>query len=147
MNKLLSRCIAFAATKHADQIDKSGQPYILHPLRVMSFLKDDDDVELKCIAVLHDVVEDTDTTYEELVKLGCTARIILGVKVLTRLPGQTEAEYQDRILRNPDAMKVKLCDLRHNMDLRRLKGITEKDMLRLQKYAALYHTIKEKLAQ
>lgn len=145
MSQLLSKCIAFAAMKHADQLDKSGQPYILHPLRVMSFLEESD-IERKCIAVLHDVIEDTDATYDDLRALGCSSRIIVGVRTLTKNPGETEEHYLAGILCLRDAMYVKLADLRHNMDLRRLKGVTDKDLARMAKYAKMYHTIKLKLS-
>jgi len=131
--ELLGKVLLLATTAHAGQFDRGGNPYILHPLKVMHYLKSDDE-ELQCIALLHDVIEDTSTTWEDLRAIGCTDRIIAAVEALTKMPGQTYDEYKQRVFANTDAMKVKLCDLRHNTDIRRLKGISEKDILRLEKY-------------
>lgn len=139
---MLANAIALASEKHKGQFDKGGMPYILHPLRVMHYLKSDD-LELMAIAVLHDVIEDTDVTFEDLKNLGMSERVIAGVKALTKIPGQTPEEYLAVIKDNIDAIKVKLADLRHNMDARRLKGVTEKDRARLDKYAKMYYALKD----
>lgn len=141
MKTLLANAIALASEKHKGQFDKGGMPYILHPLKVMHYLKSDD-LELMAMAVLHDVVEDTDVTFQDLRELGMSERVIVGVKALTKMPGQTPEEYLAGIKANPDAIKVKLADLRHNMDARRLKGVTEKDRARLDKYAKMYWELK-----
>ena len=142
--QMLSNAIVIATNAHEGQFDRGGNPYILHALKVMHYLKSDDE-ELQCIAVLHDVIEDTKTTYAELRNAGMSDRVINGVEALTKLPGQTLSEYKARVFDNEDAMKVKLCDLRHNSDIRRLKGVTEKDLLRMQKYHEFYTEIKEQL--
>jgi (p)ppGpp synthase/HD superfamily hydrolase len=142
--KMLNSALVLATNAHADQFDRVGKPYILHVLKVMHYLKSDDE-ELQCIAVLHDIVEDTKTTYSELRSAGMSERVISAVKALTKLPGQTLDEYKEGVFANRDAMLVKLCDLRHNSDIRRLKGITEKDLERMQKYHQFYLEIKERL--
>jgi (p)ppGpp synthase/HD superfamily hydrolase len=142
--KMLNSALVLATNAHADQFDRGGKPYILHVLKVMHYLKSDDE-ELQCIAVLHDIVEDTKTTYSELRSAGMSERVISAVKALTKLPGQTLDEYKEGVFANRDAMLVKLCDLRHNSDIRRLKGITEKDLERMQKYHQFYLEIKERL--
>jgi len=142
MKTLLANAIALCATKHVNQFDKGGIPYAMHPLKVMHYLKSDD-MELMAMAVLHDVVEDTDVTFADLRELGMSERVIVGVKALTKMPGQTPSEYLAGIKANPDAVKVKLADLRHNMDARRLKGVTEKDRARLDKYAKMYWELKD----
>jgi len=139
---MLAKAIALCATKHVNQFDKGGIPYAMHPLKVMHYLKSDD-MELMAMAVLHDVVEDTDVTFADLRELGMSERVIVGVKALTKMPGQTPSEYLAGIKANPDAVKVKLADLRHNMDARRLKGVTEKDRARLDKYAKMYWELKD----
>ncbi len=144
--ELLSKAILIATNAHANQFDKGGNPYILHPLRVMSFLKDADE-ELQCIAVLHDAVEDTSITWKDLIEAGMTERIIYALKLLTKLPGQTLDEYKAGVLSSVDAMKVKMCDLRHNTDIRRLKGVSEKDIARMAKYHMFYMEIKSSLEQ
>lgn len=131
--KQLAIAIALAATRHQDQFDKAGVPYILHVLKVMHYVKSDD-LEVLMIAVLHDIAEDTDTTYQELRELGFSERVIAGIKAMTKVKGQTHDEYLAGILANVDAILVKMADLRHNSDIRRLKGVTEKDIKRIAKY-------------
>ena len=142
--QMLSTAILLATNAHAGQFDKGGNPYILHPLTVMHKLKTTDE-ELQCIAILHDVVEDTDTTWEDLAKAGMSDRVIVGVAALTKQRGETYKDYKQKVLANKDAMLVKLEDLRTNSDLRRLKGISEKDIARTAKYMQFYSEILEKL--
>lgn len=139
MNKgeLLNKMLVLATTRHAGQFDRGGNPYILHPLKVMYYLKSNDE-ELQCIALAHDLVEDTDTTYDELRSMGFTNRVIEGIAALTKLPGESYDQYKERVKANPDAIKVKMADLRHNTDIRRLKGVTEKDLARVEKYQRFY---------
>ena len=142
--EMLDRMLVLATNAHHGQFDRGGRPYILHPLRVMSFLKTDDE-ELQCIALGHDVVEDTKTTYADLRAAGMTERVIEGIRVLTKVPGETYDEYKARVFDSRDAMMVKLCDLRHNTDIRRLKGVTDKDIARMAKYHAFYMEIQARL--
>ena len=142
---MLGKMIVIATAAHKDQYDKGGVPYILHPLKVMHYLKTDD-VELMCIAVGHDVYEDSDITSADLRDEGISERVIQGIYAMSKRPGQTYKEYKRSVFGNVDAMKVKLCDLRHNSDIRRLKGVGPKDTARLDKYSKFYTEIKEKLA-
>lgn len=142
--KLLDTMLVIATNAHAGTFDRGGSPYILHPLRVMSFLKTDDE-ELMCIALGHDVIEDTSVTYRDLLNAGMTERIVVGIQALTKIPGETIDEYKARVFANPDAMRVKMCDLRHNSDIRRLKGVTEKDIARMAKYHLFYMELKARL--
>jgi (p)ppGpp synthase/HD superfamily hydrolase len=142
MKHLLANAIALAAEKHKGQFDRAGMPYILHPLKVMHYLKNDEDLELMAIAVLHDVVEDCGVTFDDLRNIGMTERVIAGDRALTKMPGQSPEEYLDGIKANPDAIKVKLADLRHNMDARRLKGVSDKDQARMDKYCKMYQELK-----
>lgn len=145
MKQMLNTAIVLAATHHDGQFDKQGMPYIMHVMKVMHYVKTDDE-ELNCIAVLHDIVEDTNVTIEDLTDAGMTQRVTDAVRLLSKIrPGETNEEYLAGILSNRDAMMVKRADLRHNMDIRRLKGISEKDMKRLEKYAKMYTRIEEEL--
>ncbi len=135
--EMLSAMILLATNAHAGQFDKGGQPYILHPLKVMHYLKSKDE-ELQCIAVGHDVVEDTQTTFVDLKNAGMSDRVIEGIRALTKMPGETLDEYKARVFANEDAMRVKMSDLRHNSDIRRLKGVTDKDIARMAKYHQFY---------
>ena len=140
--EMLSVMLVIATNAHNGQFDRSGKPYILHPLKVMHYLKTEDE-ELQCIAIGHDLLEDTDVTIASLREAGISERVIVGIQALTKMPGETPDEYKARVKANADAIKVKMCDLRHNSDIRRLKGITEKDIQRTIKYQEFYKELRE----
>jgi len=141
---MLNAAIAFAAEKHDGQYDKQGQPYILHTMKVQYLLKSEDE-ELNCIAILHDILEDTDTTVDDLFKVGISKRVVDAVCLLTKAKGVEYKDYLTLIATNRDAIRVKMADIRHNMDLRRLKGVTEKDLKRMEKYIHAYNFLKNTL--
>lgn len=142
--ELLGKMVVLAANAHAGQFDKGGAPYILHCMQVMNNLGTDDE-ELQCIALGHDIIEDTKTTYHDLEDAGFTPRIIEGIRAMTKLPGQTHDEYRAQIIANKDSILVKMADLQHNSDIRRLKGISEKDIERMAKYHRFYLELKSKV--
>lgn len=142
--EMLGRMLVLATNAHAGQFDRGGNPYILHPLKVMHYLKTTDE-ELMCMALGHDVVEDTGVTFQELREAGMSERVIEGIRSLTKMPGQTYEEYKQGVFANVDAMRVKMADLRHNTDIRRLKGVTEKDIARMAKYHQFFVEIKARL--
>lgn len=142
--ELLGKMVVMAANAHAGQFDKGGAPYILHCMQVMNNLGTDDE-ELQCIALGHDIIEDTKTTYSDLEEAGFTSRIIEGIRAMTKLPGQTHDEYRAQISANKDSILVKMADLQHNSDIRRLKGISEKDIERMAKYHRFYLELKSKI--
>jgi len=144
--EMLNKMLVIATNAHAGQYDRGGAPYILHPLTVMNYLKTDDE-ELQCIAVGHDVIEDTNVTYQDLKEAGISARVRAGIQALTKVPGETYEEYKEKVFANHDAMKVKRCDLRHNTDVRRLKGVTSKDLDRMAKYHRFYLEIEQRLSE
>ena len=130
----LERAIQIAAQAHAGQVDKAGQPYILHPLRVM--LRVDGDHE-RIAAVLHDVVEDSDVTVAQLEAEDFPPEVLDAVRALTKLPGETRIDAAARAARNPVALVVKLADNAENMDLSRIASPTAKDHARLEEYRAV----------
>lgn len=142
--EMLSKAIHIATNAHHLQFDKGGKPYILHCFRVMNYL-DTDDEELQCMALLHDVAEDTKITFQEMSEAGMTERVIAALRLVTKMPGQTYDEYKTGVLSSTDAMLVKKADLTDNSDIRRLKGITEKDIERTVKYQRFYMEIEAKL--
>lgn len=142
--ELLDKFIVHATNAHAGQFDKGGKPYILHVLTVLYGVMNEDE-EIQCIAVGHDLFEDTKTTVEDLVELGATERIIMGILALTKQNGESYKAYKKKVLDNTDAMIVKLQDLKHNSDITRLKGVTEKDIARMAKYMAFYTEIEAAL--
>ena len=127
----LEKAIIFATRKHAGQVDKAGQPYILHPLRLMLKMKTE---EQQIIAVLHDILEDTDATVVDLISLGFSPNIIDAIQALTRHEGESRIEAAWRAVRNPLAREVKLADVTDNMDISRIHQPTERDYLRLREY-------------
>ncbi len=142
--EMLDKALLIATNAHHGQFDKGGNPYILHPIKVMHYLKTDDE-ELMCMALLHDVVEDCNVTYIDLEKQGMSSRVIAAIKCLTKQRGQSYEEYKDAVVSSYDAMRVKMADLRHNTDIRRLKGVTEKDIARIAKYQTFYMELKARV--
>ena len=139
----LSKMIALNATEFDGVFDKSGNPYILHLMKVMHYTKSSD-LEILQIAVGHDLIEDRKgITYSLLATMGFSARVINGIRCLTKVPGESHDEYLAKVKSNPDAILVKLADLRHNSDIRRLKGTTEKDVARMKKYHEMYIELKD----
>ncbi len=131
--RLLERAIALAVANHAGQSDKSGAPYILHPLRMMARMKTP---EAMMAAVLHDVVEDTDTTLADLRAEGLPESVIAAVDAVSRRENETYEEFVSRAGADPLAREVKIADLEDNMNLLRLgkSGLSEKDVERLNRY-------------
>ena len=127
----LERAISIAAEAHAGQLDKAGQPYILHPLRVMLRVSTDDE---RIAAVLHDVVEDTSVTLEQLANEGFSNSVLSAVQALTKMPGENRIEAAVRAAGNPLARTVKLADNAENMDLSRISAPSERDLARLKEY-------------
>jgi len=129
---MLDKAISIATKSHQGQIDKAGQPYILHPLRVMFSRKNETE---RICAVLHDVIEDTDITLDYLRREGFSEEILIALDALTRRDSETYDEFIDRIINNNIASHVKLADLCDNMDILRIKNPTKKDYERIEKYS------------
>lgn len=137
-NFTLGRAIDIAKKAHIGQVDKAAEPYINHPLAVMEQLEGD---EAKTVGVLHDVVEDTDVTFEDLEKMGCPSTIITALRLVTHTKDYkgTEKEYMKKIQKIADsgnqlAIDVKWADLTNNSDISRLPHPKERDFQRLEKY-------------
>lgn len=130
----LERAIEIAANAHAGQFDKAGQPYILHPLRVMLRVTS---AHERMAAVLHDVVEDTPVSLQQLVAEGFAPEVIAAVEALTKHPGESRIDAARRAAADPVARQVKLADNAENMDLSRIENPTERDFARLEEYKAV----------
>ena len=128
---LTKRAILFAFDAHRGQYDKSGLPYITHPLHVAESMETEDEC---VVALLHDVLEDTDITIEDLTRIGISDRQIAALKLLCHDDSVPYLEYVQAIRVDPIARKVKLADLHHNSDLTRLNVITIQDIERVEKY-------------
>ncbi len=131
MEKLETIAKQIAVKAHQGQLDKADQPYITHPEFVASQVTGD---EAKAVAWLHDVVEDTSVTFDDLRAAGLSEAVIAGVNAITKREDENYETYLERVAANPLAKAVKLADLRHNMDTSRLKVITDKTRTRLEKY-------------
>jgi (p)ppGpp synthase/HD superfamily hydrolase len=128
---LLEKAIEIAVRAHAGQKGKDGSPYILHPLRVMGRMGRDEE---RMAAVLHDVVEDSEVTLEELREAGFPEVVLEAVRLMTHEEGISYDDYVARLKPNAMARRIKVADLEDNSDIRRLSGIEERDLERLRKY-------------
>lgn len=139
--KLRERAMQIAIKVHSEQLDKGGKNYIYHPVRVMENCKSDDE---KIVALLHDTIEDGDITAEYLLMQGFPQYIVDAVLSVTRNNGENYFDFIRRCKTNPIGRKVKLADLKDNMDITRLKELTDKDIERLRKYHKAYKMLTEK---
>ena len=138
--ELLEKAIAIAVNAHQGQKDRYNSPYILHPLRVMARL---DSATEKIVGILHDVVEDTDWTFDQLSREGFPATILSALECVTKKEGEEYEAFVKRSARDPVARRVKLADLEDNMDLRRMPQATDQDLPRLQKYVKAWRFLKK----
>ena len=127
----LERAIEIAARTHAGQVDKGGAPYILHPLRVMLRVAPG---AQQIVAVLHDVVEDSEVTFEDLEREGFSAEVISGLRAVTKVEGESYENFVARAALDPVGKVVKLADLMENSDLSRIPEPSQKDLERVAKY-------------
>lgn len=116
---------------HKDQVDKSGLPYVFHPFHLAEQMQDE---ATTVVALLHDVAEDTDMTLEQIAEYGFGEEVMTALALLTHAKEVPYMEYVRAIKPNPIARAVKLADLRHNSDLSRMDEVTEKTLLRREKY-------------
>ncbi|CAM3997190.1 GTP pyrophosphokinase [Vibrio aerogenes CECT 7868] len=127
----LDMAIQIATQAHSGQFDKGGQPYILHPLRVMFQF---DSEKERIVAVLHDVIEDSNITLNEIKGNGFSDEIIEALDCLSRRQDENYDEFIDRVLTNQLACMIKIEDIKDNLNVTRLNNIKEKDLKRLYKY-------------
>jgi guanosine-3',5'-bis(diphosphate) 3'-pyrophosphohydrolase len=138
--EMLAKAILIATTAHAGQFDKGGNPYILHPLTVMYNMRQQGfDIETQCIAVLHDTMEDNkDWTESRLAEEGMSKEVIDGLILMRHDAGVDYFAYIEDMKHNIRTLRVKKGDIEHNFDIRRLKGLRQKDFARLEKYSKAY---------
>lgn len=125
---------------HKNQVDKSGMPYVFHPFHLAEQMKDE---ETTIVALLHDVIEDTDYTFDDLKSIGFDDVIINALKLMTHDESVPYMEYVTEIKTNPIARAVKLADLHHNSDLSRLDVIDESALKRKEKYTEAIKLLEE----
>ena len=124
--------LALCFSAHKDQVDKSGLPYVFHPFHLAEQMESEDEV---CVALLHDVMEDTELTACDLRAAGMNETVMDALLLMTHDPAMPYMDYVARLAPNPIARKVKLADLRHNSDASRLDVVGERDLARAAKYA------------
>ena len=129
---LTKKALTISFTAHKDQVDKSGLPYIAHPIHLAEQMTEE---VTCCVALLHDVVEDTPITFEDLEEEGFYPEIIEALKLLTHDDDVKYEDYVAEIKKNPIAKKVKIADIKHNSDESRLDIIIIKDIARRNKYS------------
>ena len=133
------KALDLASWKHRDQKDKAGKPYFGHIARVSNACKTP---QAKIVALLHDIIEDTDVTPEQMEELGFPEYIIKAVLCLTHKEGESYEDYVKRAAKNPIAREVKIADLEDNMDVSRLEKVSEKDLVRMDKYLRAWKYLK-----
>lgn len=116
---------------HKDQVDKSGMPYVFHPFHLAEQMKDEDTT---IVALLHDVVEDTAYTIEDIRAMGFNGNVLEALALLTHDPAVPYMDYVAGLKHNPIARSVKLADLEHNSDVTRTDVIDERTIRRCEKY-------------
>ncbi|OFA09049.1 HD domain-containing protein [Duganella phyllosphaerae] len=131
LQTLVERAIAIAEQQHAGQVDKAGRPYIAHPLRVMKAMSNDAE---RIVAILHDVIEDTDLTLNQLAAEGFPGYVLEALDSVTRRAGETYEAFVARAAKNPIGRRVKYADLQDNADLARIAAPTAADLARTEKY-------------
>lgn len=131
MSKLIETSLGIAVRAYSGKVDKAGKEYILHPLRVMS--KMDTDCE-RATAILHDVIEESDFTKEDLIKAGIPSDVVEAVVCISKKKGEAYGDFIKRVAHNEMARKVKIADLEDNLDVLRLDEITDDDVKRIKKY-------------
>lgn len=130
---VIETAIMWAIRAHQGQRDKAGAPYILHPFAVVSLLYNPTPEEI-ATAILHDVIEDSDVSLENLRTAGIPEVVLDAVEAITKRDGEDYSDYLSRVAANPIARRVKLADLTHNSQVSRIPNPTDKDFARISKY-------------
>ena len=125
---------------HKEQVDKSGLPYVFHPFHLAEQMSNENTT---VVALLHDVVEDSDYTFADLQELGFSESVLAALRLLTHDESVPYMDYVAAIKKNPVARAVKLADLRHNSNLSRVDEVTEKTLARREKYLAAIRLLEE----
>lgn len=135
---LIEKSLEIALQAYSGKTDKAGRPYILHPLRLMAKMETDDE---RSVALLHDVIEDSEFTAIPLREAGIPLRIVVAVQCLTKLDGESYEQFIQRVLTNKLAVKIKMADIQDNLDVLRLDKLTDDDLERVRKYHAAWKVL------
>jgi len=136
----VNKMLELVYERHANQYDKGGAPYVYHAhavywiLRTKFGITPSVDPDLCCTALGHDLIEDTDLSTQDLIDMGFSLRVVDGILTLTKYPLEGIGPYLERIKEDAGLIKIKICDLEHNMDLSRIASPTQKDLDRVEVY-------------
>ena len=136
----LEKALQIALKAHEGQKDKAGSPYILHPLRLMLAMDSESE---RIVAVLHDVLEDSPFTANQLRSQGFSDEIIVALECLTRGEGESYRDFIERAKSNALARRVKMADIEDNMNIRRISDLTDQDLKRLGRYHRAWRTLSD----
>jgi (p)ppGpp synthase/HD superfamily hydrolase len=140
--ELIETSLTIALRAYAGKVDKAGREYILHPLRVMAKMKTDEEMSA---ALLHDVLEDSEITAEQLLAEGIPTQVVEAVQYLSKHENEDYQDFVARLKKNGLAAKVKLADIEDNIDVLRLNSLGENDLARIKKYHSAWRFLMEEL--
>ena len=135
---IIEKSLEIALKAYAGQTDKAGKTYILHPLRLMAQMETEEEMS---VALLHDVIEDSDITAEDLLNSGIPPGVVNAVQSLTKTKGESYEEFIERVLKNKLATKIKKSDIEDNINILRLNSVNEKDLQRIARYHRAWQQI------
>lgn len=138
--EMTKKALILCFEAHKEQSDKSGMPYVFHPFHLAEQMQDE---ESTIVALLHDVIEDTEYTLDDLRKMGFNDSVLAAINLMTHEDGVPYMDYVEKIKANPIAKTVKLADLRHNSDMTRLDVVTPRDQERAEKYLAAINLLEK----
>lgn len=134
VDELIDKAFKIAVKAHEGQFDKGNKPYILHPVQVSMNFDNFKQKDYVIVSLLHDVVEDSNITLNDLIKCGFSEDVIKAIKAITKNKDETYLDYILRVVKNPIALEVKYYDLKHNSDITRISNPTDNDKARCKKY-------------
>ena len=137
---IIEKSLQIALEAYAGQKDKAGKPYILHPLRIMGNMETEEEMS---VALLHDVIEDSDFTDTDLLDRGIPLKVVNAVSLLSKVEGQSYEQYIQGILSDELALKVKKADIEDNINVLRLDEINSFDLKRIEKYHKAWKILKD----
>ena len=138
--EMTKKALKLCFEAHKEQSDKSGMPYVFHPFHLAEQMQDE---ESTIVALLHDVIEDTEYTLDDLRKMGFNDSVLAAINLMTHEDGVPYMDYVEKIKANLVAKTVKLADLRHNSDMTRLDVVTPRDQERAEKYLAAINLLEK----
>jgi (p)ppGpp synthase/HD superfamily hydrolase len=128
---IIEKSLKIALKAYSGKKDKAGKTYILHPLRIMAKMGTEEEM---AVALLHDVIEDSDYTSEDLLGEGIPSAVVEAVQLLSKIDGESYDQFVGRVIENALASKVKIADIEDNINLLRLESVGKKDLVRVAKY-------------